>query len=92
MDIRHLVECMVALDMGIIPFDRNLKESFETLSKEDTKIAKRKFRKLKKKALKFRNSRRLEKNKLKYSDAKGSLLKTLVVQFFINEVKKRLSQ
>lgn len=90
MDIRHLVECMVALDMGIIPFDRNLKESFETLSKEDAKIAKRKFRKLKKKALKFRNSRRLEK--IKYSDAKGSLLKTLVVQFFNNEVKKRLSQ
>lgn len=48
MDIRHLVECMVALDMGIIPFDRNLKEPFETLSKEDAKIAKKKISKVKK--------------------------------------------
>jgi hypothetical protein len=92
MDIRHLTECMVALDMGIIPFDMDLKEAFDSLGKEDAKIAKRKYRKLKKKALNFSNQRRSEKWQLKYSEVRGQKMKQLVARFFSEEVKKRINE
>ena len=52
MEVFPLLKKMTELDAGIIPSDMSLEESFKTLSPEDARATKRKFRKLKRKAVK----------------------------------------
>lgn len=92
MDIKHLVECMVALDMGIIPIDRSLKEAFNSLSKEEARAAKRKYRKLKKKALQCHNDKMKSTNcHIPYGKVSGLMMKKFVIDFLDKEVQKRLN-
>jgi len=86
---------MTTLDMGIIPLDRNLMDAFSTLSKAEIKTAKRKFRKLKKKALNAYNTKRFLNRAVyyeKYDELSSRRMKFIVKLHIDEEVSKRLDK
>lgn len=62
----ELMKTIVSLDLGIIPEGVELKEAFSKMSEEETHLAKRKFRKLKRKVKKIHYGRQVSRSEIEF--------------------------
>ena len=85
---REIVAKIVCLDLGIVPLDQDVKETFSEMLPESVRHAKRKYRKLKKKILK--KIKHSVGSPVEYKKFNSRSLNSLIKAHVLEEANKRL--